>query len=301
MILERKSKRRKLAITKQPNIEIFEDASTKDSPTYDRQGPPIPATEFKVSEEKCQPEWFEDFKTLSTNAAKYNLLAKNVQHLRNVPFPDRIYVAERKPTVKLPLHVNVKRPEEIWDLFWPKWLLTDIAKHTNIYAHRKREEQVIERRQKGMRYQLHRRPWRDVNSYEIGAFFGVLLMQGIHELQGKLDLYWSTLIDEPLQPVTEFISRDRFQQIARYIKISDPTQEDDLDSSEWFTKIEPVASHFRKTAQEIYIPGSHVSVDEQLLKFTGRSKHLTEISSKAAGTGYKIYTEAEAGYLIDLR
>ena len=126
-------------------------------------------------------------------------------------------------------------------------------------------------------------------------------MQGIHELERKVDLYWSTLVDEPVQPVSEFISCSRFQQIARYIKISDPTQEKDLSKSEWFTKIEPVASHFRKTAQEIYIPGSHISVDEQLLKFTGRLKHLTEISSKAAGTGYKIYTEAEDGYLIDLR
>ena len=87
-------------------------------------------------------------------------------------------------------------------------------------------------------------------------------MQGIHKLQGKRDLYWSTLVDKPPQPLTEFISRNRFQQIARYIKISNPIGEDDLNSSEWFIKIEPMALHFRKTAQEIYVSGSHISINK---------------------------------------
>ena len=59
--------------------------------------------------------------------------------------------------------------------------------------------------------------------------------------------------------------------------------------------------YFYKTAQEIYVSKSHISVNKQLLKFTDRLKHLIEISSRVASTEYKIYAEAEIRYLIDLR
>lgn len=65
-------------------------------------------------------------------------------------------------------------------------------------------------------------------------------------------------------------------------------------------KIEPLATHWRKTARRLIKLGSKVTVDEQLLKFLGRSRDITQIATKAAGTGYKIYTlAAKSGYIAD--
>ena len=60
-------------------------------------------------------------------------------------------------------------------------------------------------------------------------------------LDGKVGDYWTTLDDEAAQPLADYMSRIRFEQISRYIKISNPDDEDDLDDSEWFTKTEPLA------------------------------------------------------------
>ncbi len=119
---------------------------------------------------------------------------------------------------------------------------------------------------------------------------------------GSRDLayYWNQQDSLPDWPVAEYISRDRFQQISRYLKLNKPG---DLPDSQWYKKVEPLATKFREaTTAELYELPQNLSIDEQLIKFKGRSKHTIQMNSKAAEQGYKIYSLCCAnGYMIDFR
>ena len=43
--------------------------------------------------------------------------------------------------------------------------------------------------------------------------------------------------------------------------------------ADWWKKLEPLATGFREASLEYYEPGSIISIDEQLIKFKGRSRH----------------------------
>jgi Transposase IS4 len=52
----------------------------------------------------------------------------------------------------------------------------------------------------------------------------------------------------------------------------------------------------------VYQLPQNLSIDEQLIKFKGRSKHTIQMNSKAAGEGYKIYSLCcSNGYLVDFK
>jgi Transposase IS4 len=67
--------------------------------------------------------------------------------------------------------------------------------------------------------------------------------------------------------------------------------------------VDPLADDFRNaTTADVYELPQNLSVDEQLIKFTGRSKHTMYMNSKAARQGYKIYSLCcSNGYMVDFR
>lgn len=58
---------------------------------------------------------------------------------------------------------------------------------------------------------------------------------------------------------------------------------------DWYAKLEPIYSDFRKASQRYYLPGWDVSIDEQLVLFKGWSRHLMLITLKQAEKRFKIY------------
>ena len=56
--------------------------------------------------------------------------------------------------------------------------------------------------------------------------------------------------------------------------------------------------HIRQVSRSSISPGKHVSIDEQLVLFKGRSKHTIMINSKEAGQGFKLYSLCVSNYLI---
>lgn len=79
----------------------------------------------------------------------------------------------------------------------------------------------------------------------------------------------------------------RWEQLKRYLKISNPNTEKDSKVIHWYTKVEPLYSDFVKASQSYFVPGLDVSMDEQLILFKGRSKHSMLIPTKQAGKGLR--------------
>lgn len=133
------------------------------------------------------------------------------------------------------------------------------------------------------------RLWVDVTATDIGGYIGATLLLGAQPGSRNIAYYWDTDDKHPDFPVARFISRNRYQQITRYLKINPP--DEDLRAEDWWYKVEPLATQFRKAmSTEIYRPGQNLAINEQLIQFTGRSKDTIQMDSKAAGKGYKIYS-----------
>jgi hypothetical protein len=64
----------------------------------------------------------------------------------------------------------------------------------------------------------------------------------------------------------------------------------------FWNKVEPLASHIRDISKRVYTPGSHVTIDEAMLAFWGRTMHTTKLKNKPIKEGYKNWLLAEHGY-----
>ena len=113
--------------------------------------------------------------------------------------------------------------------------------------------------------------------------------------------YWNTSYTGVIYvAIQSAITIRRFEQIRRFLKINDPRskpKEIGYEKDFW-RKIEPFVQGFRAGCLKYYTPRSYVSVDEFLVKFKGRSRHIMNIATKAGGKGFKIYSVTYGDYLI---
>ena len=85
--------------------------------------------------------------------------------------------------------------------------------------------------------------------------------------------------------IAEHVALNRFEQLTRFLHVSDPT---DSSSELVFDKLEPFNEHSRSTIRRYWRIGTHLSVDESLERFMGRSAHIVNGPSKSELEGYKI-------------
>ena len=201
-----------------------------------------------------------------------------------------ISIPFRKPQPDETLRLINQTPFSLFCLFFSFEMLEIIAKNTNLKVKKKYALNDIKRRQ-----------WHDTSSSEVGAFLGILLYMG-YTLMPRLTDYWNTSPKFAIHDmVIQAMSLRRWEQLKRVLKISNPDENEIIDTRgpDWWKKLEPLATDFRKALKKYWIPGSYVSVDEQLILFRGRSCHTMQIATKAAGVGFKIYSLCQENYLFD--
>jgi hypothetical protein len=108
-------------------------------------------------------------------------------------------------------------------------------------------------------------------------------------------------------PFTECMSLMRYEQIKRFIHISDPncsdgdTEEDcDLESPQpqtWTCKVDWLLEHRQSCSQGFRTIGTHASIDEAMIHNTGPSAHKYFMRHKPIPEGYKFLVLAEGGYV----
>lgn len=190
-------------------------------------------------------------------------------------------------------------PYELFQLFITPEHCCTIADHTN----NKAEDHGKECKQRGECQQSEEckhRTWHSTTGPEIEVFLGIILLMGLDPLNCVED-YWTQRPDKPICLfIQEAMTLTRFQQIKRFLKINNGrTEPAGLGKGpDWWKKLEPLATEIQKASLEYYQPGDKISVDEQLIRFTGRSRHTMQISAKTAGQGFKIYSLCQENYLI---
>ena len=66
-----------------------------------------------------------------------------------------------------------------------------------------------------------------------------------------------------------------------------------------FEKIEPLDEHIRQKFREYWLIRTHLSVDEWIERFIGRSAEIVNIPSKPTPEGFKTWVLANQGYVLD--
>jgi Transposase IS4 len=122
------------------------------------------------------------------------------------------------------------------------------------------------------------------------------MLMGVHHM-GHIEDYWNCSEDKPVFPLQSYMSRQRFEQFTRYLKINSP--HDELDDAHYWHKVEPLSSSFREASQATLRLGDTINIDENLYSAKTRSKHIIQIDNKAAGKGYKAYTLCTGYYVWD--
>lgn len=184
---------------------------------------------------------------------------------------------------------NVFNPVQIFNLFITDEILSEIVKWTNV-------EMISKRQKVGKITATHR----DVTDLEIRAFIGLLTLTAVMKHN---NLSTDELFD-PTFSGTRYISvmsKERFKFIVRCLRMDDKTLRSILRPNDAFVPARNVWELFIKQCQINYIPGSEVTIDEQLLGFRGRCPFRIYIPNKPAKYGIKfpMMCDATSKYMIN--
>lgn len=174
-------------------------------------------------------------------------------------------------------------------------------------AVRKIAEYTNKRLDKDMDDELreHENTLTDVTIDEIYGYIGIIIMLGVTKKKDiEIDQIWSEKDDAVhyLPWVVCCMSRQRFKMLSRYLTFDDiETRETRAADDPKFFKCRELTNSVKGKFLSSYIPGVHLSVDENLYPFRGRCAFRQYLPSKPAKYGLKVWqlVDSDSRYLID--
>jgi len=163
-------------------------------------------------------------------------------------------------------------PFQLLQCFLPRRLMQEFAQHTNAAAPH---------------------DWRPTTAEELYAFLGVHLFMGIDRLP-RTEMYWSSTFGHPL--ITSLFSRDRFKQLLRFFRVVAP-DEDAADRNP-LPHVRSLAAKLNASFAAHAAPSQHLTLDEAMVAYKGRSPIKQYIPSKPHKWGFKIWCLASDDYLL---
>jgi len=163
-------------------------------------------------------------------------------------------------------------PFQLLQCFLPRRLMQEFAQHTNAAAPH---------------------DWRPTTAEELYAFLGVHLFMGIDRLP-RTEMYWSQTFGHPL--ITSIFSRDRFKQLLRFFRVV-ALDEDAADRNP-LPHVRSLAAKLNASFAAHAAPSQHLTLDEAMVAYKGRSPIKQYIPSKPHKWGYKIWCLASDDYLL---
>ena len=131
---------------------------------------------------------------------------------------------------------------------------------------------------------------------EIKTFLGINIVMGYHHVP-TIRSYWSTATDLNVPVISNAMNRDRFQTILSNLHVNDNAKMDPKKKDKLF-KIRPLLDHLNKVFGEMRNMREHLSVDESMIRFKGRSSLKQYNPMKPIKRGYKLWCLADdQGYI----
>ncbi|KAL6364626.1 hypothetical protein LRP88_01746 [Fusarium phalaenopsidis] len=89
--------------------------------------------------------------------------------------------------------------------------------------------------------------------------------------------------------------------LYRHIRIFDHTKFTDGGGDDFpivFQCVEPWSQHVQLATTELCEPGTHLAVDEAMIRYTGRNKQVAYVPNKPIDTGFKVWIAAQLGLFM---
>ena len=184
----------------------------------------------------------------------------------------------------------IRTPGTVFGLIWTPTVWEMLRDNTNLYASNQIPSDIN---------------WISTTVSELKVFVAITLYMGVYHFPTIYD-YWRTDWLAPTVSITQKMTRDRYILLRKYIHCSNPDQEDletiglgRYKQAVWYKKLLPFASEIRKNWGLLRTPGSHVAIDECMIKETGRTSHSTIAPGKPIKEGYKLFAISDEGYLYN--
>jgi Transposase IS4 len=205
----------------------------------------------------------------------------------NVPpvFQDTAFTG--KGGIQHTLSPDFSTPFDYFSLFIPVHFYTTWAGYTNLKANQVSEDK-----------EGHARFWKPTSSAELKAFFAGAIWYSL--------LCKSTFIQHLKKEIDQdklsywFPSATRWEQIKRFIKLSDPTTDANFREDRMH-RIRDLFDHFIAACKANFQPAQCIALDEAMKKFKGRCVFKQYIKNKPVKWGLKIYCVAcsDTSYLCN--
>lgn len=184
---------------------------------------------------------------------------------------------------------NVFDPLLCFQLFITDEIVDEIVKWTNV-------EMIIKRQN----LKEISASYRDTNAMEVWALIGIFTLTAVMK-----DNHLSTdeLFDASFSGTryVSVMSRERFEFLLRCLRMDDKSLRPTLRSDDAFVPVRNIWEIFINQCRLNYVPGSNLTVDEQLLGFRGRCPFRMYIPNKPDKYGIKfpMMCDASTKYMID--
>jgi hypothetical protein len=109
-----------------------------------------------------------------------------------------------------------------------------------------------------------------------------------------MEMYWSQTFGHPL--ITALFSRDRFKQLLRFFRVV--TLAEDAADRNPLPHVRSLAATLNASFAAHAAPSQHLTLDEAMVAYKGRSPIKQYIPSKPHKWGYKIWCLASDDYLL---
>jgi len=169
-------------------------------------------------------------------------------------------------------------PTTLFELFFDDEIVDVIVVNTNNYARQDKGNHVF-----------------TTNADEIRTFLAVLLISGYSTLLGGT-MYWEANPDSHNEAVAESMSRNRFDDLMRFLRVSDNAN---LDSADRCTKVRPLYTMLNERCLQFYQSQQQLSIDESMVPYFGRQPSKQFLCLKPVRFRSKLWTLATSiGYVI---
>ncbi len=143
--------------------------------------------------------------------------------------------------------------------------------------------------------------WQPLDLIELNGVLGLLILAGTYKSNlESLDELWDIKTGRAIFPATMTLSR--FRSILRFLRFDDKRTRAERAANDKLAPIRYVWDLFIGNLRKPYVPGSDITVDEQLLAFRGRCSFIVYMPSKPGGKyGIKVWwaTDAETSYPLN--
>lgn len=204
------------------------------------------------------------------------------------------------PAVPRPILAGCTTPLHFFHALLPPTFIDYLVERTNVYGegHAAGGQENRPPAASTREQSTHHQPWRDTTNTELLAFLGCVLSMGMVKANDTKD-YWDKDLGPPF--VTRIFPRDRFLQLHRNLALSNPI--DPSAATDPLHRVRHLIDLIIKQSQAAYYPNQHLSVDEAMVGFKGRTALKVHIPGKAADTGYKVWmlVDCHTGYVYNFQ